>query len=78
MDRFFAILIGIPLAFLILWKRRAIKEFIGEVSFAERFLGIGGTNTFIVIVGFLLFVGSLMYGLGTLQSFLKATVGKLF
>ena len=78
MDRYLAVLIGCPLAFLILWKRRAIREFVGDISFAERFLGMGGTNTFIVLLGIFLFIGSLMYGLGTLQSFLKATVGKLF
>lgn len=78
MERYLAIIIGWPLAFLILRYRRAIKEFIGEIGFAEKILGMGGTNTFIVLVGILLFLGSLMYALGTLQSLLQGTIGKLF
>jgi hypothetical protein len=45
MDRILVILIGWPVAFLILKYRRPIKEFIGNVGFAEKFLGMGGTNT---------------------------------
>lgn len=78
MDRFLAVIIGCPTAFLILRYRRAIKEFIGEVGFAEKYLGMGGTNTLIVIIGILVFVGSLMWGLGTLQKLLQGTVGNFF
>lgn len=78
MDRYIAILIGWPLAFLMLRYRRAIREFVGDIGFAEKYLGMGGTNTFIVIVGILLFIGSLMYALGTLQSLLQSTIGRFF
>lgn len=78
MDRFFAIILGLPTAFVILRYRRAIREFIGDVGFAEKYLGSGGTNTLIVIIGFLVFVCSLMYGLGTLQSFVGSTLGGFF
>ncbi len=78
MDRFIAVIIGFPIAFLLLRYRRAVKDFIGEVSFAEKYLGMGGTNTLIVIIGVLVFVGSLMYALGTLQSLLQATLGRFF
>ncbi len=78
MDRFIAVIIGFPIAFLLLRYRRAVKEFIGEVSFAEKYLGMGGTNTLIVIIGILVFVGSLMYSLGTLQSLLQSTIGRFF
>lgn len=78
MDRFLAVIIGLPLAFVILYYRRAIKEFIGDVGFAEQYLGMGGTNTLIVIIGFLVFIGSLMYGLGTLQSLVDGTLGMFF
>lgn len=78
MDRFLVILIGWPLAFLILKYRRPIKEFIGDVGFAERFLGAGGTNTLVVILGFLVFVLSLMYALGTIQAFVRNTFGMFF
>lgn len=78
MDRFLAIVIGCPLGFVIMYFKRAVKEFIGEVGFAEKIFGMGGTNTFIVLFGILLFVGSLMYGLGTLQGMVQSTVGKFF
>ena len=78
MDRFLAILIGCPLAFVILLYRRPIKEFIGNVGFAEKFFGSGGTNTLVVLIAIVLFVGSLMYGLGTLQSVLVGVFGGIF
>ncbi len=78
MDRFLVVIIGFPLALLILKYRRPIKEFVGEIGFAEKFLGMGGTNTFIVLIGILVFFLSLMYALGTLQSLLKNTLGGFF
>lgn len=78
MDRVLVILIGWPIAFLILRFRRIIKEFIGNVAFAERFLGSGGTNTLIVILGGVVFVGCLMYATGTLQSILQNIIGPFF
>lgn len=78
MDRLLALIIGIPISFLLLRYRRAVKEFMGDVSFAERFLGAGGTNTLIIIIGILVFIGSLMYALGTLQAFFAGSLGRLF
>jgi len=78
MDRFLAVIIGCPLGFVIMYYRRAIKEFFGEIGFAERILGVGGTNTFIVLVGILVFIGSLMYSLGTFQSLLNGILGRFF
>lgn len=78
MDKVLAILIGCPLAFVILYYRRALREFIGDIGFAEKYLGMGGTNTLIVIIGILVFIGSLMYAMGTLQSLIEATVGSIF
>ena len=77
MDRILAIIIGWPLAFLIFKYRRPIKEFTGDIGFAEKIFGMGGTNTFIVILGILLLIGSLMYALGTLQSIIRAFLGPL-
>ncbi len=76
MDKVLAILIGWPVAFLFLKYRRPIKEFTGDFAWAEKYLGMGGTNTFIVIIGILTFVGSLMYALGTLDGLLQATFGR--
>lgn len=78
MDKVLAILIGWPIAVLILKYRRPIKEFVGNVGFAERFLGSGGTNTLIVIIGIVVFVGSLMYATGTLQTILQSIIGPFF
>lgn len=78
MDRFFAIILGLPTAIIILKYRRQIKEFIGDVGFAEKFLGIGGTNTLVILIALAVFIGSLMYGMGTFQELLGDRVGALF
>jgi len=78
MDRVLAILIGFPLAILILRYRRNLKDFIGNVSFAERFFGSGGTNTLIIIIAFLVFIISIMWAAGTFQTLLQDTIGKFF
>jgi hypothetical protein len=78
MDKFFFALIGFPLSFLIIIYRSKIKQFTGDIPFAESWFGAGGTYTFILILGFLTFVATLLYVTGTLQSFLYSTVGPLF
>ena len=78
MDRFLAIVLGCPAAFLILYFRRAIREFIGNVDLAEKYLGTGGTNTFVVLIGILTFILSLMYGFGALQAFMIGSFGRFF
>ncbi len=78
MDKFLALIIGCPLGFVIMYFRRSIKEFIGEVGFAEQYLGVGGTNTFVVLMGMLVFIGSLMYALGTFQALLGDSIGSFF
>ena len=78
MDKFLAIIIGCPLAFLILRYRRPIKDFTGDIAFAEKIFGMGGTNTFMIVFAIMIFVGSVMYAAGTFQGFLQSTLGKLF
>ena len=63
MDRFLIGIIGIPLSFVMIYYRRQIKDFVGEISFAEKFFGMGGTHTMILLLGLLVFVLSLMYAL---------------
>jgi amino acid permease len=58
--------------------RGQIKDFVGDIGFAEKYLGPGGTHTFIIIFAFLCFFLSLMYYLGTLQSLLQSTLGRFF
>ena len=78
MDKVLAILIGWPFAFLMLRYRRQIKEIVGDVGFAEKIFGMGGTNTFIVLLGIVIFILCLMYALGTLQSIIDSSLGPLF
>lgn len=70
-------LFGMVLGFLIIVFRPRIKDFIGEIGFAEKYLGAGGTWTFLLIVGVAIFVLSLMWATGSLQGFLMATFGAM-
>lgn len=58
--------------------RAQVKQFIGDVDFAEKYLGSGGTNTLIVILALLIFVLCLMYSTGTLDSLIPSGVEGLF
>ena len=53
-----------------------IKEFIGPIGFAERYLGSGGTHTFHKLIGILIIVGSIMYAFGGLQELIARTLGR--
>lgn len=72
------LIVGSIAAFLMLKYRRPIKEFTGDFAFAEKIFGMGGTNTFIVVFAIGLFIGSLMYALGTFQGLIQATFGRFF
>jgi hypothetical protein len=76
MDKFLVFVIGFAIAILILKYRVALKDFIGSVQFAEDHLG--GTYNLIILIAFLVFVGSLMYAMGTLQALLQGTLGGFF
>jgi hypothetical protein len=64
------------LGFLILIFRPQIKNFTGDIGFAERTLGAGGTWTFLLFLGVFIFILSLMWAMGTLQDFLLNTFGR--
>ena len=78
MQKFLVLVIGSLLAAFIIKFRSGIRNFTGEIGFAEKYLGNGGTNLFIVLLGIACFVLSLMYALGTLQSILIALTGSFF
>ncbi len=78
MDKILVILIGWTAGFLMLKYRYRVKNFTGEISFAEKYLGSGGTTTFIIILAILLIIGSLMYALGTLDAFFQKSAGRIF
>jgi len=78
MPKSIVLILGFIVAVLMLKYRGQIRDFTGEIGFAERYLGIGGTNRFIIIVAILVFVFSLMYALGTFEGAVTSTVGILF
>jgi len=78
MDRFLVGIIGMPLALVIVYYRKQIKDFVGDIGFAEKIFGMGGTHTFILVFALLLFIFSLMYMMGTWQSLSTEFLGPLF
>ena len=71
-------LIGFPLSFLIIIYRAKIKMFTGDIGFAEKYLGSGGTYSLFVLIGVATFLITLMYITGSLQSVLNSLLGPLF
>ena len=78
MDKILFGLIGFPLSFLLIIYRSNIKQFTGDIDFAEKWFGSGGTYTLILLFGFFVFIATLMYVTGSLQSFLYSTFGPIF
>ncbi|MFT7184056.1 MAG: hypothetical protein ACI9QC_000382 [Oceanicoccus sp.] len=68
-------LLGMGLGFLIIVFRKQIKDMTGNIGFAERYLGRGGTWTFLALLGFAVFVLSLMWATGTIQDFAVNNLG---
>jgi hypothetical protein len=54
-------LIGCVLSIALIVYRFPIKRFIGDIAFAEKYLGPGGTYGLLVIAGIVGFFFSLMY-----------------
>lgn len=78
MDRILVGLLGIPLGVLIIIYRYQIKQFTGDMDFAEKYLGYGGTYTFLILLGILVSVFATMYAFGTLQELMQSTLGRFF
>lgn len=77
MNKFLVAILGFPLSFLFIIYRAKIKQFTGDISFAERYLGPGGTYTLLLIIGVLIFIFTLMYITGTLQSTFDSVFGPI-
>jgi len=54
-------LIGLVLSILLIVYRTPIKHFIGNIGWAERRLGPGGTYTVLLLFALFVFIFSLMY-----------------
>lgn len=78
MDRVLVLLIGAPLGLLIVVYRYHLKQFTGDIAFAEQYLGGGGTYNLFALIGIAVFVFSLMYAFGALQDVYLGTFGRLF
>lgn len=58
--------IGIGFA-LIVYTEPLKRNFIGQIDFAERYLGMGGTYNFLKLVGILLIVFAIAWATGTVE-----------
>jgi hypothetical protein len=78
MDRIIVFILGVPLGMLMMIYRHQLKEITGEIEWAERNLGSGGTYTLIIIIGLAVSILSVMYAFGTLQTLFSGSLGSFF
>ncbi|KKP36822.1 MAG: hypothetical protein UR27_C0013G0042 [Candidatus Peregrinibacteria bacterium GW2011_GWA2_33_10] len=71
-------LIGIPTGFLILYYRARLKDWIGNIYFAEKYLGRGGTWEILPLIGLGISILSFLYMIGSLQKIFFSLFGKFF
>jgi len=69
---------GIATGLLLLKYREQVKDFFGNIDFADDIFGQGGTWTLINILGILIPILSIMWMFGTLQSFITNTFKQFF
>ena len=63
--RLIIFLIGFPLALLMIMYRKQIIDFTGKFGWAEEKIGPGGSYTLIIIIALVIWMGCLMYSLGS-------------
>lgn len=78
MDRILVVIFGVPLGLGFIVYRYQLKQFTGDIAFAEQYLGSGGTYNLFILIGIAVFIGSLMYAFGTLQEIYAVSFGRLF
>jgi len=76
-QRIFFGIIGVILGLLLIKYREKAQSIIGPVSFAEKYLGTGGTFTFLLLLGSAAVILSIMYATGTIQGFLTKLVAPI-
>ena len=62
-------IIGIPAGFLMLRYYRKIGDFVGSIAFAEKYLGAGGTYSFIRILAIFIIIFCFAYPIGGCDGF---------
>ena len=70
-------IIGIMLGFLLMIYRVPVRRFMGQIGWAERYFGPGGTYTGLLLIGLGLCFFSLMIATSTLN-FLLGPIDTLF
>lgn len=78
MSRYVIGLLAMIGGFLFLIYRVKIKDFVGDIGFAEKYLGVGGTWTFLIMLGIGSFIFGLMWMTGTFQSGVGGFLGSIF
>lgn len=78
MDRILVGLLGFPLGIVIMIYRYHLKQFTGEIAFAEQYLGSGGTYNLFIIIGMIVSLFSLMYAFGSIQDWAGGSLGQFF
>ncbi len=71
-------IIGVILSLLLIIYRVRVKHFMGQIGWAERYFGPGGTFTALLLVGVFGFILSLMIMTGTLGLLLGGFMDTLF
>jgi len=64
--------------FLLIVYRERVRGVTGDIGFAEQYIGSGGTYTFYLLLGVVIFFGGLMWSTGTLQAVLFSFLGRFF
>ncbi len=71
-SRIFWGILGIIVGFLMIYKNVSLVSFTGKNSWAEKFLGPGGTFTFYKIIGILVIVVAFLYLTGGLNNIITS------
>ncbi|MDD4351603.1 MAG: hypothetical protein PHU71_01300 [Candidatus Gracilibacteria bacterium] len=74
---FFMGLIGVVAGFFYVKYSKNVADSLGRMSWAEKWLGAGGTYSFHKIVGIIIIVISFMWMTGTFQLLLVSFLGPL-
>lgn len=77
MNNITAGIFGFIFSLAILKYRKTVKEWIGNIGWAEKYLGMGGTHTVIVFLGIIGIAFSIMQMFGGLTPFLGGIFGWL-
>jgi len=78
MNRYIVGFCAMIAGFLILIYRAKLKDITGDIGFAEKYLGSGGTWTFYILLGIFVFIFGLMWAAGTFQSTFESLFGNFF